>query len=616
MRCYYKSGAIALCTALSMLTAGCSMADDIETGYGQTSSSVKTYMQLTFGMAGRQGTRANPTGGETGDGYEKGKEEENEINSAVAFLYRDDAGVNSDGNPEILAVVPFEVSADYFDGDGNGTDRTYTTDKQQVDLPLGDYNLIVVANYGDDWWSGNTDLRLDNVRDHIQKEAWKVNGGEYSDFLMTLADETSVSGGSGSKITLTAENDENNPAETTVDVERMAARVDYCAESEYECKGNEDEDVIGGKVTIEGAALVNNLTAGSYLLKRVSASVDGNREYLGKETPIAGGVQTNYVIDPWTSQKTSGNQNNSFVPGDYSSASELYGVYYPSYSEDPNDWAAYVNAPSEKDNMGRDEKKNTWYRVGYTLENTTPANDAGHAPERYYNTGVVFKAKFTPAEGTVNDDSLTYKEGNTFFEYGGYLFSTMEEVAGYFYNAAGIKFYDFKEKLNCNTWGEVREFAESLPSNDPSGYAQYLKTSVNGKDDGRELVDEEKSSFSWEGYMFSVCGYTLGTDAVTLDQRQDGKSTREALEPYGVRTYEVATCYYTWWILHSNDVADGEADNNVESVMEHGIVRNNIYKLKVESVYTLGDDVPGNTSLRVRATVNDWVLLEEETIPM
>ena len=66
--------------------------------------------------------------------------------------------------------------------------------------------------------------------------------------------------------------------------------------------------------------------------------------------------------------------------------------------------------------------------------------------------------------------------------------------------------------------------------------------------------------------------------------------------------------------MHANDIQQGDEDNGVEGVMEHGVVRNNIYKLNVSSIYTIGDDVPGNTTLRVRATVNAWVLLDGEDI--
>lgn len=122
--------------------------------------------------------------------------------------------------------------------------------------------------------------------------------------------------------------------------------------------------------------------------------------------------------------------------------------------------------------------------------------------------------------------------------------------------------------------------------------------------------------------MKNVCGYSKDADEIKLDQVQD-ISTREALKPYGVSTYEDATCYYTWWVRHSNDASadgtttdDSDIDDDGNGVMEYAIVRNNIYKLTVESVYGLGGDVPGDNPLRVNVYVNDWLLLPTEQLPM
>lgn len=112
--------------------------------------------------------------------------------------------------------------------------------------------------------------------------------------------------------------------------------------------------------------------------------------------------------------------------------------------------------------------------------------------------------------------------------------------------------------------------------------------------------------------MLSNCGYSAslnGTYKVELDQ--NGIVTRNALQSYGVRTYEDATCYYTWWVRHSND-----NDDTKKGIMEYAIVRNNIYKLTVNSVYSLGGEVPEEESLIVDVYVNDWLLLDNETLPM
>ena len=458
---------------------------------------------------------------------------------------------------------------------GNGIDRTYTTAAKQVDLENGTYNVIVVANPGTDWWTGRS-LTLADVRDYIQTTAWTASGSDYSDFVMTSAADA--------MLTLNS-NPESNPATAEVNVERMAARLDYKTTGNYTC---DDPAYPDATVEITGAALVNNLTAGSYLLKRVADDVNGtNLSYLGNETPDAG-VQTNYVLDPWTADKKS-DKNNFTIGGEANkTAKDLYGEWFGNISQDPNHWAAYVQ-PGTSVSDG-------WLRIGYTLENTTAADAAGSD----YSTGVVFKAKFHP-QGVAN-----YTDGETFFEYGTKIYASMENMMKNFY---GSKFDELDALItNCTTWGDVKQFITStLLTNDPSGYNKYLEGLAEGKDDTEAVAG---ASLTWSNYMLNECGYSKDENGkVVLDQND--KVTRIALKPYGTRTYEDATCYYTWWVRHSNDNND-----DAKGIMEYAIVRNNIYKLTVNSVYSLGGEVPDDESLIVDVYVNDWLLLDNETLPM
>lgn len=494
----------------------------------------------------------------------------------MAFFYQGNNGVNSDGSTKIMAVATFNVGS--YTEPGNGIDRTYTTTPQQVDLDDGTYNVLVVANPGADWWTGQS-LTLDDVRNHIQTTAWTASGSDYSDFVMTSAADATL--------TLNS-NPESDPAKATVNVERMAARLDYKTTGTYTC---DDPAYPGATVEITGAALVNNLTAGSYLLKRVADDVNGtNLSYLGDETPDAG-VQTNYVLDPWTAGKTSA--NNSFTIGGEANktAKDLYGEWFGNISQDPNHWAAYVQLGTEV-TVGTE----TWQRIGYTLENTTAADAAGSD----YSTGVVFKAKFNP-QGVAN-----YQGGATFFALGTHLFASMEDMMTYVY---GADFSQFDDKIDaCDNWAAVKNFAASLLDNDPSGYKAFLL----GQDEAKDLA-QVKESLKWSAYMLSNCGYSASlneTYKVELDQ--NGIVTRNALQSYGVRTYEDATCYYTWWVRHSNDNND-----ETKGIMEYAIVRNNIYKLTVNSIYSLGNDVPGeDENIILDVYVNDWLLLDPETLPM
>ena len=561
---------------MASLAAGCAQ-EDIDTApSGGGGMSASSYVSLSFASQQSTPTRSNPTGGEQGDGQEKGQTKENEIKSAVAFFYQGSGtdGVNSSGTTPIMAVATFNVGS--YTEPGNGIDRTYTTTPQQVDLDDGTYNVLVVANPGADWWTGQS-LTLADVRNHIQTTAWTASGSDYSDFVMTSAADATL--------TLNS-NPESDPAKATVNVERMAARLDYKAEASYPCT---DPAYSGATVEITGAALVNNLTAGSYMLKRVASTVDGVPTYLGDETADAG-VQTNYVLDPWTAVKTS--DNNSFtIDGEVKTAEDLYGEWFGNISQNPNYWADYVQ-PGIEVSDGTEK----WQRIGYTLENTTAAEEAG----RRYSTGVVFKAKFHP-QGVAN-----YTEGETFFAYGTKIYASMEDMMAGFY---GSKFDDLDNITSCATWGDVKQFITStLLTNDPSGYNKYLEGLAEGKDDSETVANA--SSLTWGKYMKNECGYSKDEHGkVILDQND--KVTRIALQPYGTRTYEDATCYYTWWVRHSND-----NDDTKKGIMEYAIVRNNIYKLTVNSVYSLGGEVPEEESLIVDVYVNDWLLLDNETLPM
>lgn len=570
---------VAGCLLMASLAAGCAQ-EDIDTApSGGGGMSASSYVSLSFASQQSTPTRSNPTGGEQGDGQEKGQTNENEIKSAVAFFYQGSGtdGVNSSGTTPIMAVATFNVRS--YTEPGNGIDRTYTTTPQQVDLDDGTYNVLVVANPGADWWTGQS-LTLADVRNHIQTTAWTASESGYSDFVMTSAADATL--------TLNS-NPENDPAKAEVNVERMAARLDYKAEASYPCT---DPAYSGATVEITGAALVNNLTAGSYIIKRVADDVNGtNLSYLGNETADENGAATNYVLDPWTAVKTSA--NNSFTIGGEANktAKDLYGEWFGNISQDPNHWAAYVQ-PGTEMTVGTEK----WQRIGYTLENTTAAEEAG----KRYSTGVVFKAKFHP-QGVAN-----YQDGETFFAYGTKIYASMEDMMAGFY---GSKFDDLDNITSCATWGDVKQFITStLLTNDPSGYNKYLEGLAEGKDDSETVANA--SSLTWGNYMLNECGYSKDENGkVVLDQ--NGKVTRIALQPYGTRTYEDATCYYTWWVRHSND-----NDDTKKGIMEYAIVRNNIYKLTVNSVYSLGGEVPEEESLIVDVYVNDWLLLDNETLPM
>lgn len=573
VRLYHKPLLGAL--LLTAMLAACGESDDLQAGQPSTGAG-KHYVSLTFTMPTQDETSraVNPTGGERGDGYEQGQDNENTISTAVAFFFQNNgAGVNGDVNTPVRYTY-FDDFQEYTEGNGNGIDRVYKTKPIPTDL-YGEYNVLVVANPGSgNWWTATTTLGA--VRDKVLSQAWTESNGSYTNFLMSSAKDAVIEISEANNTVSTAAN-------TTVDVERMAARVDYKKLASYDCT---DPNYTGATVKIEGAILVNNLTEpGSYAMKRVStATTDGTINYLGDETLGAGGLPDNWVLDPTTNNKATATFGVSWQDGNAS---------------DPNWWSG--KATPEKPITKNNEQ---WNILGYTLENITAPDETKHG----YNTAVVFKAKFHPAEGSV--PHYQDQDEATFFELGNKLYASMEDMMEDFSQRS---ISDMNTAINaCTNWEDVKAFVNTLRDDDPCGYKLWLKGQIEA---AANWTDEVKESLTWTSYMKNVCGYssTFTNDVynVTID---DGvESTAAILAKYGTRTYEDATCYYTWWIRHAND-----ASEDTNGVMEYAIVRNNIYELNVTKISSLGGYIPNEEEhgFIVNVYVKDWTLLETEHIEM
>lgn len=586
--------------SLALLATSCSMSDDMECPPDPAGGGTgKAYIQLSFRMADAQGTRANPNGGENGDGNEAGQDYENKIEDAVAFLFNGNETANGAATTLVTPVYFSTVTP-------NPDDTHYVTETKQADVETGEYNLIVVANPGDHWWETISPLNLGAVRDHIQKTAWKTNTNAdgtttYTDFLMSSAAEPTQK--------LNLENSSADaPATTTVDVERMAARVDYRAEGEFDIA---DANYADASVTILGATIINDFNAGSYILKRVSEgpTIGSDVTYLGREETGADGQPTNYVIDPWTAEKNSTNadlDNTPFttVDGQEVNAVGLYvdGSYLYSGSEDPEWWSTRMIAGTPITDP--EDNNKVWQRVGYTLENTTEQDQTA----KTYNTGLAFQAQFNP--GSALDG---YEPGHTFFRYGDRLYTSLTAMMGQLNEQTDFAAY-FDAAVNglkSRTWADVTAFCDAL-SYDPVGLASYF-TGLQGNAQGTDAVSTALDDVTWTAFLA-----TLGVDESDLTDPQinqrgvtDTRARLYASSNGLLRTYYKGLCYYIWWLRHSNDGSDV-----TNGLMEYAVVRNNIYKVEVSSVASIGGDVPDDTEIMAHVYVKDWVPLDGETLPM
>lgn len=566
-----------------------------ETIFPGTNDSGSVFVSVTISNS-HISTKATPSGGEYGDGEETGFGYENKISDLTVFFYQSGSGIDALSDTPIIASL-------YFTNITEASGFVVTDVLAVKGLETGTtYHVAVAANAGD-----LTSLTsLGDVRDYLVKQAWKT-GTTNSDFVMS----------SEADATITIQEINNTPlvpANVAVAVERIAARIDFLPKSADASAGtvaNQYAVKSGGvtvaKVTIDKIKILNKLTAGSFLFKRTAnatgASFGSVITYLGNETKDISGIQTNYVIDPWSFEKTiahlSGgyfNKSNGGAGSDL--ATSLYANYSPDVLFTMND-----AKPVKPSLAGED-----FYVLDYTLENTTEKASQVTG----YTTGVMFEASYIPLKITsFNSSALTNEISDnsnviTFYSYNGesgnVLYNSLEAleytslkspqpVSGNFFT---------KTFSTLNTWQDVADYSTRLKTNDILGYRLYLETKYSGKQLSATLSADEAASVSWQTFK-------TGFDT----------NTRLKLRALNVGYFEHGTCYYSYWIRHSNN------NSSDSGIMEFGIVRNNVYKLKVNSISSLGKpaainenpDTPDeNGNINVDVFVRSWNLIAHPEI--
>ena len=543
------------------LFSGCELIHDdpAELGFREDGEAY-AYVSLTIHTAPTDpGTRANPTGGEAGDGYEDGQDYEKAVNDLTLFFYSNNGGVNGTSVPLISHYI--NASQTLTDGT-QPIDETFTLGPVRVSglRTNQQYHLLVVANAGD---ISDDYATLDDLRNADLSTVYTYDPDEtepYSNFVMSSeGDEDPV-------LNITYENSENNPATTTVDLERLVARVDYKTAGGNSYKVDET----GITASITRAMLVNMYNQNTYVLKRVASDINGTPDYLDDET------YNNYVIDPNTSQKT--------LPSNHG---DWYGHYFPSLSDaNSTTWEAWLTTGDPiKD--PEDANAETWYRLGYPKENTSSVDAQG----KYYSTGVVFEAEY---DGLGDD----FTKGKTFFRVNeNKLYPTLEKA---------MEAHDSNFNANRTSFSgydDLQEYLEILEDNDPAGYKAYLLTAQENEEGGY-------SKYDWSNYKTEVLGYDVDGNPTAV--------TRQALhervvgENRTTETFLDGKGYYTYWIRHNY----GGDEEQVGLPMGNAIVRNNVYKLTVNSISEIGNDVPGDKTLDILVAVAKWNVLNGESIDL
>lgn len=550
-------------------------------------------------------TRSNPTGGENGDAAENGQTNENAITNLSVFFFQ---GTNIN---QAIETNAFIAGTSYFESSdiiGN------TTKTRKVDIPKGTYHVIVVANAGNLTATFGTTSKIKDVCDYLQKQAWIENSGNYSQFVMSSANDASTN--------ISASNSESSPAQIYVDIERLAARIDFIPSkssdatelNNYLVKDASNKTI--ARVIINKVKLINRFTAGSYLIKRVAETTSSTLDYFGSEKSDVNGGQTNYVIDPWTALKTKENlygQHFNLTNGGSGTdvASSLYASYYNS--------SFTMGIEDKVKNANLTYNGTNYYILGYSLENTTDKTNQLNG----YTTGVMFETTYIPYLITNYDQSSrsnqTINNSNaiTFFTYNnGDMVCNSLEALEFASLKSGQPANDFFAQTftSANTWQDVLQYANRVKDNDPLGFKAYLSLKLSGKSLSTYLTE----TISWSSFMLSTYGYSISGSVVSINQ--NSKVTQLLLSQKNIRCYENGLSYYPYWIRHSNN------SSTEAGIMEFCIVRNNIYKLKVNSFsgagkfipYDPGTDSPENpgeeSSIRMFVNVTPWRVITHPEI--
>lgn len=351
--------------ALLLVMSFASCASDTTSDLPLPSKDMKAYLQVKVTVEGSGDTRASraatgPQGGEEGDGREQGINHENDVNSLAVLLYKSEENDLSDDNAIIDYVYTF--TGLNKETTSSGKDATYTTGPREIDAAIvgKNYHVIVIAN-ADDMTSKCKGQKIKDVRDLQMSKVCTRDADitKFSNFIMSSKKDA--------KIDFSQEGSETDPYQVEVDIERLAARIDIIPNATYNDtdKGYyynvmDGTNVVGG-FKLESVTPSKVMTSGEYLIKRVSSNAAVSAvTYFGLETKNAANKATNYVVCPWTKDRTGLTLSNAEGPA------SLYNVKETT--------SASTIDPS--------------YILDYVMENTTTDN------EEAYSTGLIFKGKY------------------------------------------------------------------------------------------------------------------------------------------------------------------------------------------------------------------------------
>lgn len=660
------------------LLAACSSDEPGTISKGEQQIVDGVYMALNINPYQGDGSRSstnNPNASNSGE--EPGTDVENAIKSALIVITKP--------NNELIAVgmAPgADKSGSLTGATVNGTtlyqavakfDKTALSDFYDDDTS-NDINVFVYCNPTNDVISALTspqaigttswtDLTFDNTKN--SGGIWNEEKG----FVMTNLNiarrqlPETLSDWSNYNTAVKAFNlsGNNNPGSAgaidnltnrgAIKVHRMAARFDFRDGSQIAGIGNgmygypftyqvvkNADNVPIVNVKILSMALANMSTTQYYLGRTSANGLLANATLCGDEMPWIGPIDGNYVVS------TNATAKQGPIKEDFSTYFQ-----YPFFSStgivsaQGNGWDwVYCDQIVSEEKGKLDNLNQQYYVWRYLTENTIPAPSTLQVNSQ--STGVIFKARLladaqlaTTTSGRWDNllkNLLNYDEAAL-----GSLLQHNTDLDPTLYSLSGNTLYV--------TWDNVREEALYEAGFDPTkGQNQeldrlaplYIIVYGDGgvgtvtNDDGDVIyTDNLAADASSLNSLFNIWDAARQTNPSST-AAQNAKSTfKSAATAAGFTLYQSSQdsqtkewgyyCYYYYWNRHNDNGIDGTM-----GPMEFAVVRNNVYKLTINSINTLGHpripendpddpkpDTPDEKSeiyLTVSVDVLPWVVRE------
>ena len=526
---------------------------------------------------------------------ENGFDNENGIsNIIVVFVPASENNVNDFS--EVMSM-PIKSWIEFYEEDYINSGIITTVTKAVKNIALRKYHVIVVTNYQKLLTMLSEGMTVKDILELQESDLWKTNSDNSKrEFIMSNINDDIID--------FSIMSTRANPLKINININRIASRIDIGIYNNKELNIantyllNENGENLA-RVRITDVKAANILSESSYIIKRGASDKNSPISYFYNEA-----ISKGYILDPWSRYKTDNAINGGI---DIDGEKKDIGYLYKNYLSKDFDFSGSSLMPEKGEFIDSDGK--SYFILDYAMENCSDFSSIKKA----FTTCLVYKAKFMPYKlYDYSDNAYIISDNDN------------EDVDFYYSNSdkracislKGLMYPYFKPGIYAdvftpgftisNSWKDVRDYISIIKDNDILGYKNYLNKILNNavvtyKSESDKLTQSDLLNISWNSFEKSL--------------------TKTILESNGVYLYKNCDVYYHYWIEH-------EKNSSLDvSNTKYAIVRNNIYRMTVQSVKSIGypepydpgnSDVeePGDKSLIIKVSVLGWNIINHPDIIM